>query len=141
MEMEVVDFNFDSSYSSPYMTTPSSPQQFGNFYFSAPTNKLFDGKKIKPLKPPPQLQVVIGANDHSVFVSSPRSTKSRISQGKRMVQEALSLRCKKDLDPFTTTIEETPKNEIGEEEKGRDATGEWMKEGDVSLSPTPKHSV
>ncbi|XP_044488926.1 uncharacterized protein LOC123213534 [Mangifera indica] len=44
MEMEVVmpipatDFNFDSNCSSPYMTAPSSPQRFGNFFFSAPTS-------------------------------------------------------------------------------------------------------
>ncbi|KAL5788402.1 hypothetical protein ACOSP7_005351 [Xanthoceras sorbifolium] len=45
MEMEVVmpvpasmDFNFDSACSSPYMTAPSSPQRFGNFFFSAPTS-------------------------------------------------------------------------------------------------------
>lgn len=44
MEMEVVmpvppvDFNFDSTCSSPYMTAPSSPQRFGNFFLSAPTS-------------------------------------------------------------------------------------------------------
>ncbi|XWS68001.1 hypothetical protein CRYUN_Cryun04dG0052600 [Craigia yunnanensis] len=44
METEVVvpvpavDFNFDSTCSSPYMTAPSSPQRFGNFCFSAPTS-------------------------------------------------------------------------------------------------------
>ncbi|KAJ6716653.1 hypothetical protein OIU74_009232 [Salix koriyanagi] len=44
MEMEVVmpvpavDFNFDSTCSSPYMTAPSSPQRFGNFLLSAPTS-------------------------------------------------------------------------------------------------------
>ncbi|XP_041017133.1 uncharacterized protein LOC121259568 [Juglans microcarpa x Juglans regia] len=161
MEMEVVDFNFDSSCSSPYKTALSSPQQFDNFYFSAPTSptcassfyrklnnlslhdviprnssssipfdwasnnnndggedfefdfsghlkrtsffvdKLYDGRKIKPIKPPPQLQVVTRANDHSMSVSSPRSPRSRISQGKMMVQETLSPRHKKDLDPFT----------------------------------------
>ncbi|KAK8636428.1 hypothetical protein V6N13_124174 [Hibiscus sabdariffa] len=31
-----VDFNFDSACSSPYMTAPSSPQRFGNFFPSAP---------------------------------------------------------------------------------------------------------
>ncbi|KAH8510831.1 hypothetical protein H0E87_008385 [Populus deltoides] len=44
MEMEVVmpvppvDFNFDSTCSSPYMTAPSSPQRFENFFLSAPTS-------------------------------------------------------------------------------------------------------
>ncbi|KAJ6766203.1 hypothetical protein OIU79_022211 [Salix purpurea] len=44
MKMEVVmpvppvDFNFDSTCSSPYMTAPSSPQRFGGFFLSAPTS-------------------------------------------------------------------------------------------------------
>ncbi|XVE93331.1 hypothetical protein REPUB_Repub01dG0182800 [Reevesia pubescens] len=44
MEMEVVvpvpamDFNFDSTSSSPYITAPSSPQRFGNLFLSAPTS-------------------------------------------------------------------------------------------------------
>ncbi|KAK7308590.1 hypothetical protein VNO77_42209 [Canavalia gladiata] len=33
-----MDFNFDSSCSSPYITAPSSPQRFGNLFFSAPTS-------------------------------------------------------------------------------------------------------
>ncbi|TXG60624.1 hypothetical protein EZV62_015197 [Acer yangbiense] len=33
-----MDFNFDSACSSPYMTALSSPQSFGNFFFSAPTS-------------------------------------------------------------------------------------------------------
>ena len=35
------DFNFDSACSSPYMTAPSSPQRFGNFFFSAPTSPTY----------------------------------------------------------------------------------------------------
>lgn len=46
MELDVVhplpipahELNFDSSCSSPYVTAPSSPQRFANFYFSAPTS-------------------------------------------------------------------------------------------------------
>ncbi|XP_052182475.1 probable membrane-associated kinase regulator 4 [Diospyros lotus] len=44
MEMEVMipspagDFNFDSACTSPYISAPSSPQSFGNFFFSAPTS-------------------------------------------------------------------------------------------------------
>ncbi|KAJ4844750.1 hypothetical protein Tsubulata_003446 [Turnera subulata] len=34
----VMDFNFDSTCSSPYMTAPSSPQRLGNFYYSAPAS-------------------------------------------------------------------------------------------------------
>ncbi|XP_027362005.1 uncharacterized protein LOC113869746 [Abrus precatorius] len=35
-----MDFNFDSNCSSPYITAPSSPQRFGNFFFSAPTSPI-----------------------------------------------------------------------------------------------------
>nr|KYP37180.1 hypothetical protein KK1_041644 [Cajanus cajan] len=33
-----MDFNFDSTCSSPYITAPSSPQRFPNFFFSAPAS-------------------------------------------------------------------------------------------------------
>ncbi|XP_068638830.1 uncharacterized protein [Aristolochia californica] len=36
--MAAADFNFDSTCSSPYMSVPSSPARFGEFYFSAPTS-------------------------------------------------------------------------------------------------------
>lgn len=39
------DFNFDSNCSSPYITAPSSPQRFGNLFFSAPTSPT----RISPL--------------------------------------------------------------------------------------------
>ncbi|KAG9450861.1 hypothetical protein H6P81_010826 [Aristolochia fimbriata] len=32
------EFNFDSTCSSPYMSAPSSPKRFGDYYFSAPTS-------------------------------------------------------------------------------------------------------
>ncbi|KAF8406343.1 hypothetical protein HHK36_008430 [Tetracentron sinense] len=44
METEVaipvlaVDFNFDSACSSPFISAPSTPKRFGEFYFSAPTS-------------------------------------------------------------------------------------------------------
>ncbi|XP_075672808.1 uncharacterized protein LOC142642339 [Castanea sativa] len=225
MEMEVVlpvppvDFNFDSNCSSPYITAPSSPQRFGNFFFSAPTSpsrastfyqdlqslhdmprnsassvipfnweekpgipksnnsnndddddededfafdfsgqlerpslsadELFDGGKIKPLKPPPRLQV--GTNDSGSNVSSPRSPRSprsRISQGKRMVQEALSPRHKKDFDPFAAALEETRKEgqEQHEQKRGRErkskgssssfsSSTSFLRKGTRSLSP------
>ncbi|KAJ9135623.1 hypothetical protein P3X46_032784 [Hevea brasiliensis] len=189
MEMEVVvpvppvEFNFDSTCSSPYMTAPSSPQRFGN-YFSAPASptrvstfyrelkdvslannsssynssssssssipfdweekpgtpksrngnregnysskndyghddfddddgddgdfefsfsgqldrtslsadELFDGGKIRPLKPPP------GYDSSVSTISSPRSPRSRTAQ-------------KKDFDPFQAAIEETRRRE------------------------------
>ncbi|KAH7517948.1 hypothetical protein FEM48_Zijuj09G0118500 [Ziziphus jujuba var. spinosa] len=260
MEMEVVvpvpnhpmDFNFDSTCSSPYMTAPSSPQRFGNFFFSAPTSptratafynelnnlaltqndfnpryssssssssipfkwedkpgvpkcttkpsnsihdhpqarhancnnnddnqdfefnfsgqlditslsadELFDGGKIKPLKPPPRLHVGCGGGggngtttdyDSSSSLTSPRSPnrspRSRISQGKRMVQEALSPRHqRKDFDPFSAAIEETRRkccqtnreqeNDNEAEKRGRPgrSTTGFVRKGTRSLSP------
>ncbi|KAJ0010923.1 hypothetical protein Pint_34456 [Pistacia integerrima] len=38
MPVPATDFNFDSTCSSPYITAPSSPQRFGNFFCSAPTS-------------------------------------------------------------------------------------------------------
>ncbi|KAL7263797.1 hypothetical protein ACSBR1_001868 [Camellia fascicularis] len=169
MELEVmipspaVDFNFDSSCTTPYISAPSSPQRIGNFFFSAPTSptrsssffldfnslsadssssaslpltipfnweqspgipksklpnnqdtdfefdfsghlqrtslsadELFDGGKIKPLKPPPRLQFT----DHD----SPRSPRSPT----KIFKEALSPRHKKrDFDPFAAAMEQT----------------------------------
>lgn len=225
-----VDFDFDSTCSSPYMTAPSSPQRFGNFFFSAPTSpsrasafyrdlnnfsvqdmmprksvssipfnweekpgipkskaakdgeinndndenedfefnfsgqlqrtslsadELFDGGKIKPLKPPPRLQVVNGANDSVSNVSSPRSPRSprspisKISQGKKMVQEALSPRHKRDFDPFAAAIEETRRQgdldqqqgRVHEQKRGRErvssgtSSSSFLRKGTRSVSP------
>lgn len=38
MPSPAVDFNFDSTCTSPYVSAPSSPQRFGNYFFSAPTS-------------------------------------------------------------------------------------------------------
>lgn len=235
MEMEVVvpvppaDFNFDSACSSPYMTAPSSPQRFGNFFLSAPASptrvsaasssalygvdlsripsrnsassiipfkweekpgvpkgtedkndningtrndnksnendedfefdfsgqlektslsaadELFDGGKIRPLKPPPRLQVgTSGSYDSgpSSVATSPRSPRSRISQGKKMVQEVLmSPRRKKDedFDPFAAAIEETRKQEKlvrgRERSTAEGSSGNFARKGTRSLSP------
>lgn len=183
------NFNFDSNCSSPYITAPSSPQRFGNFFFSAPTSptrspspffldlhndddlprhssasssssvpflweekpgvpkskltncseqdndeilgnedfefnfsglldrtpltadELFDGGKIRPLKPPPRLHSGDG-NSSPSSNSNLSSPKSRISQGKRIVQEAFSPRHqKRDFDPFAAAMEEARKSE------------------------------
>ncbi|XP_061367150.1 uncharacterized protein LOC133310263 [Gastrolobium bilobum] len=217
MEMEVgvatpvVDFNFDSNCSSPYMTAPSSPQRFANFFFSAPTSpnrsvssffnhfassssssssvpfhweqkpgvpksnalpdhnnnnddddngndfefnfgaqleraslsaeELFDGGKIRPLKPPPRLQSGDGTFSPATTASSPRS---RISQGKKMVQEAFSPRHhqKRDFDPFEAAMEETRKREEQpqqqqQQKRGRErfSSSSSGRKGSRSLSP------
>ncbi|XP_043709592.1 uncharacterized protein LOC122658626 [Telopea speciosissima] len=167
-----MDFNFDSACSTPYISAPSSPKRFGDFYFSAPTSPsrasamyrdfndfsasvipfdweekpgtpkskassknnddddddfafdfsgqheraslsaedLFDGGVIRPLKPPPRLQLGDEASTWKSPVSSPRSPRSPIAQGKKMIREAFSPRQKKkDIDPFAAAIEEARK--------------------------------
>ncbi|XVF63987.1 hypothetical protein PTKIN_Ptkin09bG0130900 [Pterospermum kingtungense] len=77
---------------------------------SLSAEELFDGGKIKPLKPPPRLQVD-EFDLKSPLLSSPRSPRSPLSQGKKIIREAFSPRNKKkDLDPFATTIESSRNN-------------------------------
>lgn len=106
--------------------------------------ELFDDGKIKPLKPPPRLQV--GVNDSAGSSSiasprSPRSPRSRISQGKKMVQEALSPRHKKDFDPFAAAMEQTSKTNDDEHEEKRSGrrrsstSSSFVRKGTRSLSP------
>ncbi|XP_039071250.1 uncharacterized protein LOC120218364 isoform X1 [Hibiscus syriacus] len=76
---------------------------------SRPAEELFDGGKIKPLKPPPRLKV----DDFNQ--KSPRflSPKSPFSQGKKLIREAFSPRKQKvdlDRDPFATAIETSRNN-------------------------------
>lgn len=93
--------------------TPRSPSPKGDeFAFdfrseleetSLSAEDLFDGGKIKPLKPPPRLQY----EDRSPLLS-PRSPRSPLAQGKKMIREAFSPRKKKDYsDPFATAAENT----------------------------------
>ncbi|KAI4295628.1 hypothetical protein L6164_035652 [Bauhinia variegata] len=71
--------------------------------------ELFDGGKIRPLKPPPRLQ---SGGVLSAPVSNASSPRSKISQGKKIVQEAFSPRHqKRDFDPFEAALEETRKRE------------------------------
>ncbi|KGN43943.1 uncharacterized protein LOC101207472 [Cucumis sativus] len=182
-----VDFNFDSACSSPYMTAPSSPQRFGNFFFSsAPTSpshaaafyydfndfdspyvdgrsssaseipflwedlpgivksggdacssvadddfqfdfsgqlertslsadELFDCGKIRALKPPPSNRVTDSI--------SSSTASSRISQGKRVVQEAVSPRHhrRRDTDPLEEAFKATTQRN-GDGKRGRERT-------------------
>ncbi|XP_030450101.2 uncharacterized protein LOC115672433 [Syzygium oleosum] len=220
--LPIMEFNFDSTSSSPFMTAPSSPQRFGSLYFSAPTSptrasaflqelrksrkslssipfaweekpgvpkgggsyqngggggddeddfefdfsgqldrasatadELFDGGKIRPLKPPPRLQANSGDADAAMnsLPASPRSP-SRFAQGKKMVQEALSPRHRKrDFDPFSAALEETRKRQAnlnqhedlsrsrGRERKAgsssslRTSSASYVRKGTRSLSP------
>ncbi|XP_059647757.1 uncharacterized protein LOC132294054 [Cornus florida] len=103
---EDVDFEFDFS------------GQLERTSLSA--DELFDGGKIRPLKPPPRLH---GLGD------SPRSPRSpRSPTGARLFREALSPRHKKkaDFDPFAAAIEQTRKNEDQppeqQQQRGRERT-------------------
>ncbi|KAJ6954984.1 hypothetical protein NC652_006429 [Populus alba x Populus x berolinensis] len=80
---------------------------------SLTADELFDGGKIRPLKPPPRLQGE-GFTQRSQL-SSPRSP---IQKGKRMIQEAFSARKKKDSDPFATAVENSRKR-TDQNERGR----------------------
>ncbi|CAN4088106.1 unnamed protein product [Withania somnifera] len=68
--------------------------------FSA-ADELFDGGKIRPLKPPPRLQY--NEADHKPF-DSPRSPKQKFKQ-------TFSPRKKKEFDPFAAAIEHTARTD------------------------------
>ncbi|XP_023917792.2 uncharacterized protein LOC112029334 [Quercus suber] len=84
---------------------------------------LFDGGKIRPLKPPPRLQLgnkVYEYTNQKSPLLTPRSPRSPISQGRKMVLGAFSPRRKKDTDPFAKAVENT-RNQAGQE-RGRERT-------------------
>ncbi|CAN0922233.1 hypothetical protein LINGRAHAP2_LOCUS32985 [Linum grandiflorum] len=112
--------------------TPKSPRKLPSFKdedfafdFSADMEKeslhadeLFDGGKIRPLKLPPRLLQVEDVK--SPLLSSPRSPRSPIEKGKRIIIGALSPRKKKVSDPFEAAIEiNAQKGNNGREERGR----------------------
>ncbi|KAJ0087072.1 hypothetical protein Patl1_09021 [Pistacia atlantica] len=181
----IMDFEFNSVRSSPYLSAPTSPKRFGDdvFFTSAPTSpsrisqfygefdnlytrnddeysstipfdweekparkrrknsltaeELFDGGKIRPLKPPPRLQL----DDYSTLKSpllSPRSPRSPISQGKKIIRQVFSPRSKKDVDPFAAAVENTrnqTQNERGRERRVPDLSKSSSRRATRSLSP------
>ncbi|XP_011017232.1 PREDICTED: uncharacterized protein LOC105120650 [Populus euphratica] len=80
---------------------------------SLSADELFDGGKIRPLKPPPRLQGE-GFTQRSPL-SSPRSS---MQKGKRMIREAFWPGKKKDSDPFATAVENSRKR-TDQNERGR----------------------
>ncbi|KAJ7967433.1 AR781, pheromone receptor-like protein [Quillaja saponaria] len=104
---------------------------------SLTAEELFDGGKIRPLKPPPRLQSGDGLSPPASNVSSPRS---RISQGKKIVQEALSPRHHKtDCDPFAVAIEETRKREGSKKQQSSQEHEQKRGRERVSSSSTSLH--
>ncbi|KDP38394.1 hypothetical protein JCGZ_04319 [Jatropha curcas] len=123
--------------------TPKSPNMGDNFDFafdfkselvenSLTAEELFDGGKIRPLKPPPRLQV-----DERSPLSSPRSPRSPIAQGKKIIREVFSPRKKKVSDPFALAAANTRKKT--EDDRGRERTPglgySSSRKGARSLSP------
>ncbi|XP_050222276.1 uncharacterized protein LOC126672368 [Mercurialis annua] len=98
-------FNWEERSGSPRSPSPKGDEFAFDFRSeleetSLSAEDLFDGGKIKPLKPPPRLQY----EDRSPLLS-PRSP---LAQGKKMFHEAFSPRKKKDYsDPFATAAENT----------------------------------
>ncbi|CAK9150788.1 unnamed protein product [Ilex paraguariensis] len=84
---------------------------------SLSADELFDGGKIKPLKPPPRLQY-----SDSRVLDSPKTPRSP----KKMFREAFSPRQKKKVfDPFTAAIEQTRREQCQEhsqDQRGRERT-------------------
>ncbi|KAH0933280.1 hypothetical protein HID58_010397 [Brassica napus] len=80
--------------------------------------ELFDGGKIKPLKPPPYLQLD-NQQFHYKFSSPDSSPRSPIAHGKDILRKAFSPRKKPtDADPFEAAIDNI-RNGVGEE-RGRE---------------------
>ncbi|XVE55943.1 hypothetical protein DITRI_Ditri03aG0197800 [Diplodiscus trichospermus] len=101
---------------------------------SLSAEELFDGGKIKPLKPPPRLQVNQYNQKSPPALSSPRSPRSPlISQGKKIIREAFSPRKKKDRDPFATAIESSRNST--QHERGRETLKNSSRRATRSLSP------
>ncbi|KAK4258746.1 hypothetical protein QN277_005160 [Acacia crassicarpa] len=106
-------------------------------------DELFDGGKIRPLKLPPRLHTGDGNSSPTAAANSNQSSpRSRISQGKRIVQEAFSPRHKKrDFDPFAAAMEEARKSEESWRENHKNRGRERIsransgRKGSRSLSP------
>lgn len=101
-EEEEDDFAFDFS------------SQLGSAPLTA-AEELFDHGKIRPLKPPPRLQ--LGGDAHDIWKSPNSSPKSP-----SIFRNAFSPRKKRDseFDPFAAAIEKTTKG--SERERGRERT-------------------
>ncbi|XP_061343212.1 uncharacterized protein LOC133289313 [Gastrolobium bilobum] len=131
-------FDFNGARISPYLSAPSSPKRFGEFYLSAPTSpsrdddddgkddfaffvsresekssrsaeELFDGGKIKPLK-----EEELSECARSPLLSPTRPKRSPIAQGKKVIREAFSPRKKKESSGDSSGSME--------ERRGRDRT-------------------
>ncbi|KAJ7958124.1 AR781, pheromone receptor-like protein [Quillaja saponaria] len=216
-----MDFDYNSMPSSPYLSAPSTPTRYGNYFFSAPTSpsrmsefyrefdsfsvthgsnkrdtvgssasssipfdwedkpgtpksskatlvnkhdnddddedfdfaffvseevkkaslsaeELFDGGKIKPLKPPPRLQVKELTEPKSPLLAPRSQPRSPIAQGKKKIRNAFSPKGKKESDPFATVTDKTRKR--AEHERGRDRTPSTLSSSNSGRRATRSHS-
>ncbi|KAA8537710.1 hypothetical protein F0562_027300 [Nyssa sinensis] len=98
---------------------------------SLTADELFDGGKIRPLKPPP---LSLRGNAESATGKSP--VRSPRSHGRNIIRGAFSPRQKKVVDPFETAVENTRKRT--EQERGRErvsALSSSSRRATRSLSP------
>ncbi|KAL8541331.1 hypothetical protein ACS0TY_002542 [Phlomoides rotata] len=98
---------------------------------SLPADELFDGGKIKPLKPPPRFQY-----DHNRPLDSPKSPRSP----KRFIREAFSPKIRAEIDPFTAALKHTRNDSVQENgRRGRERvvvnTSNSRNKSSRSLSP------
>ncbi|KAL3814205.1 hypothetical protein ACJIZ3_015473 [Penstemon smallii] len=95
---------------------------------SLPADELFDGGKIKPLKPPPRF-------DYDLNIKPTGAPKSP----KKLIKEAFSPRQRKrdfDFDPFAVALEQTQKeNEIDKRGREKINHSSRIKGSSRSLSP------
>ncbi|GLU04321.1 hypothetical protein SLE2022_214740 [Rubroshorea leprosula] len=108
-----VPFNCEEKPGTPKSPKGSTKADIDDFAFdfsedlekaSLSAEELFDGGKIRPLKPPPRLQIGEFASPKSPLLS-PRSPKSPISKGARIIRNVFSPRRKKEHDPFAASME------------------------------------
>lgn len=124
-----IPFGWEERPGTPKSKSPRSPREDDfafNFSFntepeqaSLTAEELFDGGKIRPLKPPPRLQVDDRAGQKSPLLSprSPRSSLNPISHGKKIIRDAFSPRNKKKADPFAAQAQ--TKTTEHQRERGR----------------------
>ncbi|KVI10768.1 Protein of unknown function DUF1645 [Cynara cardunculus var. scolymus] len=147
MPSPAVDFNFESTNTTPYATAPSTPQRFPTFFYSAPTSPthqflLINSSPASPTDPlkKPLFEDEDEDEDDFAFDFSGRLEPPSISAadelfhcGKikplkpvsnhsRFTEKAFSPRSKKkDLDPFTSALNQTAGDQ-NPSKRGREKT-------------------
>ncbi|PKI46110.1 uncharacterized protein LOC116212851 [Punica granatum] len=108
---------------------------------SLSAEELFDGGKIRPLKPPSRLQLPDKYKSSSTEVAGRQSPvlspRSSLWQGKRVITEALTLRRKsKEVDPSKAAMENAKKRKP-DQERGRDRASAYSSGTRAARSLSP----